>query len=209
MTTRTFRWLVIAAAAVALAWGGSRYFRREPLANVPPRPGPIVAFGDSLTQGVGARPEASYPAQLARLLGRPVINRGVAGETAAAALRRLERDVLAERPGVVLVLLGGNDLLQRNSADQAFAALEQIVERSIDSGAMVVLIGIEGLPLVSEDFGSRFKALARHHGCLYVPDILDGIFGRTALMADHIHPNAEGYALVAERVARALGPHLN
>ena len=186
-----------------------RFFDSPQVTNAPPPQGPIVAFGDSLTKGYGVHASQSYPAHLAALIGRPVLNRGVSGETAEQARRRLQRDVLSEEPGIVIICLGGNDLLRQRNADQTFEALDAIVSEVIESGAMVVLVGIEGLPLISENFGRRFEQLTEARGCLYVPDILGGIFGRKNLMSDALHPNAEGYAKMARRVARALEPYLN
>lgn len=202
--------LAIVAALAALA-GAYVFFvgMGYDVANSPPSPGPIIALGDSLTQGIGVSAGGTYPEQLSKLIGRPVVNRGVSGETAAEGLARLERAVLAEKPGIVLVCLGGNDLLKNRDVDETFDALDEIVGQCTAQGILVVLIGIEGLPLVSENFGARFKELAGRHRCVYVPDILGGIFGRTALMSDGIHPNAAGYAIFAERIAAALRPHLS
>ena len=70
----------------------------------------IICFGDSLTFGTGAPRAKSYPAQLAKMLGNPVINSGIPGDTTARALQRLDRDVLSKSPRIVLITLGGNDL---------------------------------------------------------------------------------------------------
>jgi lysophospholipase L1-like esterase len=72
---------------------------------------------------------------------------------------------------------------------------------------MVVLAGLKGLSPIG-GAGGRYKDLARKTGCVYVPDILDGIFGKPGLMSDSIHPNAQGYALVGERIAKALEPYV-
>lgn len=200
--------LILAVLLLIAVWGAYALLRPEHVANAPPGEGPFVAFGDSLTEGVGAPPEGSYPAQLSLLIGEPILNRGVRGETATEALRRLESDVLRLDPAVVLVCLGGNDLLQRKNVDSTFAALDEITGRLVDSGAMVVLIGVEGPPLLTEDFGSRYKELARRHGLIYVPDILDGILGRGELMSDNVHPNAAGYTRMADRIAEEMRPYL-
>jgi acyl-CoA thioesterase-1 len=207
MTKKRLLLVIALAVAAAFVWG-PRAFAPKPL-NAPPGGGPIVALGDSLTAGFGVAPGRSFAEQLSAMIGRPIVNAGVNGDTVADGLRRLERDVLAHDPAIVIVCLGGNDLLRRNNADAAFASLETIVERIQDKGAMVVLVGVEGLALISADFGSRYADLAERRRCLYVPDILDGIWGRSNLMqGDNVHPNAEGARLMAERVAKALRPHL-
>lgn len=207
MSRRTAFVLILVCVAGAAFWWRAQH-PSWPIANSPPRSGPIIAFGDSLTQGVGANGETNYPAHLSKLINRPVENRGVGGETIGDGLKRLERDVLAHNPSIVLVCLGGNDLLQRKSAENSIRDLDTIVGRIVENGAMVVLIGVEGLALISEDFGPLYEEVARRHGCIYVEDVLDGIFSDGKLMADQIHPNGEGYRVFAERVAKALEPHL-
>lgn len=194
---------------IALGFWRARPGTSDGVLNSPPRSGPIVAFGDSLTAGVGASRGSSYPEQLSRLIGLPVLERGRSGETAVQALARLETDVLAEDPSIVIVCLGGNDLLRNKDPEATFAALEEIVTKVTRSGAMAVLVGVEGVPILTADFGKLYKDLASRTGCLLVPDILDGIFGRSKLMSDSIHPNDEGYGIMAERVAKKLRPHLN
>jgi acyl-CoA thioesterase I len=83
------------------------------ITNYPPRNGPVIAFGDSLTAGVGASSGQSFPEQLARKSGLTIVNAGRSGDTTRDALNRLNSDVLARDPSVVIVWLGGNDILQR------------------------------------------------------------------------------------------------
>jgi acyl-CoA thioesterase I len=168
----------------------------------------IVAFGDSLTSGYQMAPGDSYPEQLSRLIERPVVNRGVSGNTTADGLARLDTEVLTENPRLVLLSLGANDMLRRLPIDETFANLRQIVDRIQARGALVVLIGVEGYPLVHGDYGARYRALARDTGCVYVPDMLDGVFGDPQLMVDQIHPNAAGYARIARRIDSEVGRYL-
>lgn len=187
------------------------YCRRRnswPIVNDAPQGVSIVAFGDSLTQGYQMAEGDSYPAQLAKRIGRPIVNRGVSGNTTADGLARLESDVLSENPRIVLLALGGNDMLGRQSIDETFANLRQIVDRLQRRGALVILIGVEGYPLVHGDYGERYRSLARETGCVYVPDMLDDVLGNSALMFDQFHPNAAGYARIAERIESEVGDRL-
>ncbi|MCL5271576.1 MAG: GDSL-type esterase/lipase family protein [bacterium] len=201
--------VTLVAVLIVLVAGWFYSTSRTRIHNAPVAPlasdRPIVALGDSLTAGFGAAPDADYPSRLAALLGRPIINCGVNGDTIADVARRLDRDVLALRPAVVIVLLGGNDLLQQRNLDQSFNQLRAIVERIQAREAMVVLVGLDGLSPLG-GIGGRYKQLARDTGCLFVPDVLDGIFGHATLMADAVHPNARGYDLVARRIAKAMKP---
>ena len=65
-----------------------------------------------------------------------------------------------------------------------------------------------GVALPRGDYGSRFEALARQTGCPLVPDLLDGMLGDREIMADGIHPNGKGYAIVADRVEAVLRPYI-
>lgn len=204
----TLQRVVVVAAAVVGAIVLYRVFVARPhVTNATPRGDNVICFGDSLTAGTGAPAGASYPDQLARLIGRPVINAGVPGDTTAAALARLEQDVLARSPRIVCITLGGNDLKNGVPRDEAFANLAAIVRRIHATGALVVVGGID-IPLLGRGFGSAYRELAEETGAVLIPDVLDGIMGKPALMSDTIHPNADGYAVMAARVHRALRPYL-
>lgn len=202
------RRLVLALVAVAAAVVLFRLLAPGPrITNAVPRGDNLICFGDSLTAGTGAAPGSSYPDQLARLTGRPVINAGVPGDTTGSALERLERDVLARSPRIVCITLGGNDLKNGVPREEAFANLEAIVRRIQAQGALVVLGGIE-IPLFGRGYGDSYRKLAKRTGAVLVPDLFDGIMGKPALMSDPIHPNANGYAVMAEHFHRALRRYL-
>ena len=103
----------------------------------------IICFGDSLTFGTGAEAGMDYPSQLSQMIAKPVINAGVPGDTTARALKRLQRDVLARSPDLVLITLGGNDLKNGIAKDTAFNNLEHIVESIQGQGARVIIGGLK------------------------------------------------------------------
>ena len=176
-----------------------------PMVNSPPQSGAVVCFGDSLVSGVGAdTPETTYPAWLGQDLHRTVTVFGVPGETAAEGWDRLRRSPEV-RGGVVIVTLGGNDLLRQVHWETTAAALGSIFEELQRRGALVVFTGVEG-PLGRS--AGRHRALCRKYGVLLVPDVLGGILNQEQLKADYVHPNGEGYRLMAERVGAALRPFL-
>lgn len=188
-------WIVLWSVALGCA--------KPTWTNYPPRGGTTwVAFGDSLTAGVGAEPGEGYPAQLGRRLGREIRNFGVPGDTTADALHRLD-DVLAADPRVVLVCLGGNDSLQRVPMETTLANLRAIVLRFQQHGAFVVLIGVRSATL-RDQYHRPFRQLARERGVLYIPNILQDVLGHRDRMADPIHPNATGYARIAQRLEKEL-----
>jgi lysophospholipase L1-like esterase len=174
-----------------------------PIRNAPPGAGWIVCFGDSLVRGRGAEPEESYPAVLARLLGREVLNRGRDGDTSESALERLDDDVLAFSPSVVIITLGGNDMLGRVPIEDTVRSLRKVFERILAARAMIVFLAIHP-PFVSDERMARVKELCRELGVLYVDSVMDGMWRNRTLMSDDIHPNAAGYRIIAERVRDAL-----
>jgi len=167
----------------------------------------IVCFGDSLTYGTGAPRDKSYPAQLAAIIGRPVINSGIPGDTTARALQRLERDVLLKAPRIVLITLGGNDL--KNGVDKkiAFKNLKTIVETIQARSALVVIGGIK-LPFWDRGYDEEYEKLAAETGAPLVPDILGGLMGNGELMHDTIHPNANGYKIMAQKFYTIIKSYL-
>lgn len=163
----------------------------------------IVALGDSVTLGTGATSGNGYVSVLERRIGQPIINRGVSGDTTASALVRLDSSVLSLNPDVVIVFLGGNDILRGVSNGVMFENLRQIIERIQDSGAEVVLVGVHGSVFLS-DLEDDYRNLALSTGAHYVPGAFVGILGNPALMSDLVHPNSAGHELIAERILPVL-----
>ncbi len=144
-----------------------------------------------------------YPSQLSKMIGRPVINAGVPGDTTARAMQRLERDVLLKAPDAVLITLGGNDLKNGVARDRAFENLRIIVNSIQNTGAKVIIGGIK-FPIRDRGFGGAYRKLAEETGAILIPNIFDGIMGNRNLMSDPIHPNDAGYKIIAERFYEAL-----
>lgn len=165
----------------------------------------IVCLGDSITAGVGAGGGASYPERLAELLGVPVLNHGVPGDTAARGLARLDA-ALAENPWLVIVELGGNDVLRRIPRENTERALRQVVERVLAAGAVPLLIELDG-PLLGGVSGI-FDRLEDDYDVPVLDGVLGDILFDPKLKSDGIHPNAEGYRVLAEEVADEVRPWL-
>ena len=165
----------------------------------------IISFGDSLTYGTGADPGMDYPSQLSKMIAKPVINAGVAGDTTARGLKRLQRDVLSRSPDMVLVTLGGNDLKNGVAKDIAFKNLKRIVESIQGRGARVIIGGLK-FPLRDRGFAGGYKDLADQTGAVLIPDIFKDIMGNRKLMSDPIHPNGDGYKIMAQRFLEAMLP---
>jgi acyl-CoA thioesterase I len=165
----------------------------------------VLALGDSITYGTGATPDTSYPAVLAQLTGWHVINAGVPGDTSAQALERLP-DLLAQHsPRLVLVSIGGNDLLRQLPVDSLRANLRRICQQATAAGAQVLLISVPRPTLSAALTGSLsdhpvYEELAAE---LKLPLQRQGwseVLADRSLKSDEIHANAEGYRRFAQRL---------
>lgn len=173
----------------------------------------IVAFGDSLTAGYGVAPEEAYPALLAARLRHEgyryhVVNAGVSGDTTAGGLRRVDW-ALKARPEIVLLELGANDALRGLDLGQVRANLDGIVTRFEAAGARVLLLGMRLPPNYGARYAGEFTRIydeiARRRKLALMPFFLDGVGAVAALnQPDGIHPTAEGYRIIVDR----LWPHL-
>ena len=163
----------------------------------------VLAFGDSLTYGTGANDEQSYPAQLARITGRRVVREGVPGEVSATGLARLPAVLDEHQPRLLILCHGGNDFLRRLPKAQAAENLRAMIRLAKDRGIEVLLIGTPeiGFTLTPPEF---YAEIANQFGIPYEGDVLTKILRNGELKSDQIHPNAQGYRLMAERVADLL-----
>ena len=167
----------------------------------------ILALGDSLTAGYGAPKGADYPAQLAQILGRRVINGGVSGDTSAQALARLP-DLLAQKPQLVVVSIGGNDFLQRLPESGTRENIRKIVATIRAADVPVVLVAIPHFTTVA-----LLGVVSEHPLYAELADELDvpllkgawaDILGDKDLKSDAVHANAAEYRLFAEQLAGFL-----
>lgn len=178
--------------------------RDSPVPNLDSRGTTIVALGDSITAGTGAPRHQSYPVHLSTLLGIPVVNAGVPGDTTADGLARLP-SILAHDPWLVIVELGGNDLLRRRPAEQAEADLAALVEGLLAAGTAVVLVEVE-VPLVGRAYDGMFDRLGDRFGVPVVEESLSEILADPSRKSDQIHPNALGYSDLARAVQEVVAP---
>jgi len=169
----------------------------------------IVAMGDSLTEGLGVDTADAYPAQLERKLRAggydvTVVNAGVSGETSSGALSRVDW-VLRQQPDIVILATGGNDGLRGVETSVTDKNIDQIVQKIQDSGAVVVLGGMEMVQNMGTQYTSDFRAIypeiAKRHDLILMPFLLEGVARHPELnQADTIHPTAEGYTIVVDNL---------
>jgi acyl-CoA thioesterase-1 len=163
----------------------------------------ILAFGDSLTYGTGAAEAESYPVVLSQLIGRPVVAAGVPGEQTAGGLERLPEVLDEVQPRILLLCLGGNDMLRGVAPSVAEANLRAMVQLARQRGIAVVLIAVPQPRLFSGN-APFYEAIARDHGIPLEASVLQSLMYDNEYKADPIHPNAKGYRKMAEAIAELL-----
>ena len=199
--TRWIRWLG-GLLLVAGCCGCGGLVRFTPLTS----DSVVLAFGDSLTAGTGAEEEEAYPAVLASLLGCKVVNAGVPGERSDEGLDRLASLLKRHKPALVILCHGGNDMLQKSNESDIADNLRAMIGLVQSSGADVLLLGVPkpGLFLKAPRF---YAEVAKASQVAYDGKILPGILSAPSLKSDLIHPNADGYRKLAERVAALVRKH--
>jgi acyl-CoA thioesterase-1 len=169
----------------------------------------LVAFGDSLTAGLGLEDQNAFPTKLEdalQALGNKVriVNAGVSGDTTSAGLARLDWAIPADADAVI-VELGANDALRGQDPDKAYAALDQILVKLKAKDVAVLLTGMEAPRNMGPEYVQAFNAiyprLAKKHGVAFYPFFLQGVATDPKLnQSDGIHPNAEGVTVIVERI---------
>jgi acyl-CoA thioesterase-1 len=194
---------VAVAAGILLAAAGlcvNRAAAREPV---------IVAFGDSLTAGLGLPENDAFPAQLEKALRArgqevKVVNAGVSGDTAAAGLARLDW-AMPDDASAVIIELGANDALQGLDPAATKATLEKIITDVKARGLPILLAGMEAPRNLGKDYVDQFQAiyedLAKRYDLVFYPFFLDGVVLDDKYMQDDgLHPNAEGVARIVDGI---------
>lgn len=178
----------------------------------------IIAFGDSLTAGFGLLEKESMPYLLQEKLAADgfdyeVVNAGVSGDTTLGGLERIDWVLEMENVQILILELGGNDLLRRMPVKDMKRNLAQIIERAQARNVRVLLCGMFAPPNVGaeyqRDFQMSFPDLAEQYKTNFLPFLLDGVaLNKDLNQADGIHPNAEGSKIMTANVYKALQPML-
>jgi acyl-CoA thioesterase-1 len=219
-------WLAAAAALPLAACGGEAPAPAPSQAAIDAPPAipvmgperPILAIGDSLFAGYGLAQNQAYPVRLeaalrARGVNARIANAAVSGDTSADIRQRLSfaLDNQAIKPELVIVELGGNDMLRGLPPEQTRANLDAILTELGQRGHRVLLMGMLAAPNLGPDYRGQFDpifpAMAKKHGAALVPFFLQAVVGKPELVqADHIHPTAPGIdLLVADTVDDVAG----
>jgi acyl-CoA thioesterase I len=164
----------------------------------------VLAFGDSLTYGTGANENESYPAVLASLIQRKVIRAGMPGETSAEGLRRLPEALDEHQPRLLILCSGGNDFLRKMSEQLAESNLREMVKLARARGIAVMLLGVPKPALFGGGSADFYRKLAQEFNLPIEENIFGDVLHKNELKSDPVHPNAQGYRMVAEAVAGLL-----
>ena len=196
------RFLALAFLLLATACG-------EPKEAPLPAGTRVLALGDSLTAAHGVTPEEAWPTLLATQTGWLVINAGVSGDTSAGALQRLPALLEEHSPQLVLVTLGGNDMLRRLPPGQTTANLGRMLMRIKAHGARAVLLATPQPSLAGAVFNKLsapdfYRQVAKDHQVPLIEDALPEVLSDPQLKGDQIHPNAAGHALLSKKIFAAL-----
>jgi len=191
--------LLITAIVLVAACGGKA---RE---DVIPPGSRVLALGDSLTAGAGVTAEDAWPNLLAGRTGWVVINGGVSGDTSAAALQRLPALLENQHPVLVLVALGGNDMLRHIPQQETIANLGQILTQIKAQGAKAVLLAtpqpsVAGAVFRNLSAADLYRAVADEKQVPLIEDAIAEVLSDPQLKGDPLHPNAAGHALLSEKI---------
>jgi acyl-CoA hydrolase len=188
---------------LAVACGGTKKETALPAGSK------VLALGDSLTAPHGIKPGEDWPTLLAQKTGWIVINAGISGDTSSGALNRLPGLLDEHQPQLVLVSLGGNDMLRKVPQSQTVANLRSMLGMVKARSAKSVLLATPKPSLAGAVFNSLSAAefyadVAKDEKVPLIKDALPEVLSDTALKGDQLHPNAAGHALLAEKIHAEL-----
>ena len=189
----------------------------------------LVCLGDSYTAGYGATipyvedSTKSYPAFLQRKVNISVINAGISGNTASQGLDRVNSDVLAHSPGIVVICLGTNDLGWHLPVANTHSDLQSIIDLVNDGNRKIYIAKFYTEQMATEladifgitdtdatelfhEYNDMFAALVTSNNITLIEDIWTGVWG--IHMSDDFHPNAAGYEIMANHIFNVLKPYL-
>ena len=169
----------------------------------------VLILGDSLSYGTGASLGEDYPTLLAKSTGWQIINDGVPGDTTAGGLERLPRLLEQHQPKLLIVELGGNDLLHNTHPSEVISNLKAILSHAKAQGIATILVAIPEISPLKATFGNLsdhplYEKLATETSTPLINNVFSDVLSDRNLKSDQIHANAKGYAVVSEKISEKL-----
>lgn len=197
------RWLLLCLALLSAGCSETPQRIALPAGSV------VLALGDSLTAGAGVQAEQAWPALLSARTGWRVVNGGVSGDTSAEALRRLPALLNEHQPVLVLVTLGGNDMLRHVPPQQTVANLEQVLQLIEQQNAQGVLLATPQPSVAGALFRTLsppdfYRQLAEQRHIPLIEEAISEVLSDPQLKGDPLHPNVQGHVLLAEKIYAGL-----
>jgi acyl-CoA thioesterase I len=169
----------------------------------------VLVLGDSLSYGTGANQGEDYPTLLAKSTGWNIINEGIPGDTSAGGLARLPALLEAHQPKLLIVELGGNDLLRQKAPAEITGNLKAILSAAKAQGIASVLVAVPEISPLKAAFGNLtdhplYENVATETATPLIAEVFSEVLSDGKLKSDQIHANAKGYAMVAEKFGEKL-----
>lgn len=175
----------------------------------------IVALGDSLTAGYGLQSGEDFASKLQQSLINEgldvkIDNAGVSGDTTAGGLARLDWAIDGDqKPDLVLVALGANDMLRGIDPAITKKNLSAILDKLKEKDIPVFLIGMRSPtnmgPFFRGKFDKVYGELKKEYDVPLYPFFLDGVAMKAELnLPDGLHPNAKGVDIIVEKITPAI-----
>jgi len=164
----------------------------------------VVAFGDSITYGYRVDKDKNYPSQLSLLLQTDVINAGVNGEVTSEGLKRLPKVLEKYKPQILIICHGGNDIIRRKSLFKAKENIKQMIKLAREKNIFVVLVGVPTVEVLTLSTAQIYYEIATELNVPLDDNSLEKVLGDSYLKIDQIHPNEEGYKILANSLANLI-----
>ena len=170
----------------------------------------ILVMGDSLSAEYGLLRGSGWVKLLEEQLqkqGSPwnVFNASISGETSSGGLSRLPKLLEQKKPGIVFLELGANDALRGLSIQESNKNLRKMIQMSKQSGAKVLLFGMQIPPNYGQDYTQKFfnmyGKLAQAENVALIPFFLTKVADKVELFqTDRIHPNEKAQPILLENI---------
>ncbi len=161
----------------------------------------VVAFGDSLTEGIGGSNARGYVTRLSERYGVDILNRGIRRHQTKQLLARVETDVLPYKPKLVVMTVGGNDVLRGIPFETFSQNLSELFTIFNDNNIHVLYLGVTTSRFGDDNKEALAELCAQFDNVTYIPNILDGILYNPVRLSDIIHPDDAGYEIITDKVA--------